>query len=480
MSILENIEPKKVFYYFEELCKIPHGSRNTKQISDYCVQFAKDRGLTWYQDENNNVIIVKNATKGYENATAVILQGHLDMVCEKEPGASINMEQEGLILERKGDAISAKGTTLGGDDGIAIAMSLAILDSNDISHPQLEAVFTVDEEIGMLGAGSIDTSPLQGKWMLNIDSEEEGVFTVSCAGGDVAECKLPLRTTDYSGTAYEVTVCGLKGGHSGIEINKGRGNANVILGRLLQELALSFDIQLISVDGGLKDNAIPREAKAVITVSDAEQIQTITTGFEKKIKNEFHTTDVEVSFCVEKVQVENRKRMEKETTKKALFMLTCLPNGIQRMSADIDGLVETSLNMGIVKTQKDELSISFCVRSSVSSQKEMLNRRLIEMMTQIDGTVSITGDYSAWEYRKDSPLRDLMVEVFKNQYGREPKIEAVHAGVECGIFAGKIADLDCVSFGSDLTQIHTVREQMSISSVQRVYQFIIEVLKRIK
>lgn len=478
MSVLENIEPRKVFYYFEELCQIPHGSRNTKQISDYCVQFAKDRGLTWYQDASNNVIIIKEAAKGYENADAVILQGHLDMVCEKEPDSLIDMEKDGLILQTDGDKIYAKGTTLGGDDGIAIAMSLAIMDS-DIPHPRLEAVFTGDEEIGMLGAGSIDISPLQGKRMLNIDSEEEGVFTVSCAGGNVTECILPLSQIIYSGIAYEIKVDGLQGGHSGIEINKGRGNANVIMGRLLQELNLSCGIQILSVNGGLKDNAIPRDAMAVITVEKEEIEQTIN-AFQEKIQNEFRTTDAEVHFTLRSIQINKQKVCDNNTTQKIIFMLTCLPNGIQGMSADIKGLVETSLNMGIVTTTKTILKISFCVRSSVASLKEMLTRRLKETMNQIGGTVNISGDYFAWEYRKDSPLRDLMIEVFKDQYGKEPKIEAVHAGVECGIFAGKIPELDCVSFGPDLTQIHTVRESMSISSVQRVYQFILEILKRMK
>ena len=480
MSVLEHLEPKKVFYYFEEITGIPHGSRNTKQISDFCVDFAKKKNLRYIQDDNNNIIIFKDAYKGYENAEPVILQGHLDMVCEKTPDADIDMDKEGLTIGIDGDTIFAKDTTLGGDDGIAVAMMLAILDSDSIPHPPLEAVFTVDEEIGMLGAVSIQTDSLKGRRMLNMDSEEEGVLTVSCAGGNLAECILPLQRLPLTQTTYRITVGGLKGGHSGIEIDKGRANANVILGRFLQELKLQTDFLLISVNGGLKDNAIPRESKAVIAIQEKIDFISLAQSFEAKIRREYRSTDAEIFIQIQASKTESEEAMDRETTEKAIFMLTCLPNGIQRMSEEIEGLVETSLNMGIVRTTPKELSISFCVRSSVSSMKEMLNRRLLTMMEQIQGTMSVSGDYSAWEYRKDSPLRELMTDVFKEQYGKEPVIEAVHAGVECGIFAGKIPGLDCVSFGPNLTQIHTVRERMSISSVGRVYQYVLEVLKRMK
>lgn len=480
MGVLEGLEPKKVFYYFEEICKIPHGSGNTKGISDYCVQFAKDRKLACYQDKDNNIIIYKEATEGYENASPVILQGHLDMVCEKTSEALINMEQDGLMLQIDGDEIYAKDTTLGGDDGIAVAITLAILDSDDISHPKLEAVFTVDEEIGMLGAASIDTTSLKGKRLLNIDSEEEGVLTVSCAGGNLAECILPLNYNAFDGTAYSIMVSGLKGGHSGIEINKGRANANVILGRLLQELKIRGNIRLVRIDGGLKDNAIPRDAAAEIVYSGKENIQTIIAEFEQIMIDEYRATESSIQIKVAEAKMINEKVMDEDTTNKAILMLTCLPNGIQRMSAEIENLVETSLNMGIVKTTEQELIASFCVRSSVSSMKEMLNRRLKEIMKQLNGAVRISGDYAAWEYKDNSPLLKLMIEVYKEQYGNEPRIEAVHAGVECGIFTGKITDLECVSFGPNLTQIHTVRERMSISSVARVYQYVLEILKRMK
>lgn len=480
MRVLENLKPERVFYYFEELCRIPHGSRNTKQISDYCVDFAKKLSLTYYQDSDNNVIIIKDATPGYESADPVIIQGHLDMVCEKTADAAIDMEKEGLQLEVNGDEVSAKNTTLGGDDGIAVAMAMALLEDTELAHPRLEAVFTVDEEIGMLGAVTIDVSMLKGHTMLNIDSEDEGVLTVSCAGGDVAKCILPVSYEPYNGKAVRLTINGLKGGHSGVEINKGRANGAVLMGRMLDELNRKMNIQILSLGSGLKDNAIPVGAEAVFVTEDTAKAQTVIDTYGKELQVEYTVTDPDMQMQGQMIEVENRKVMNQKDSDTVICMLTCLPNGIQKMSADIEGLVQTSLNMGIVKTTDESLEISFCVRSSMASEKEMLNRRLELMMKQFGGRLEISGDYPGWEYKQDSRLRELMIEVFKEQYGHEPKIEAIHAGVECGMFAGKIPGLDCVSFGPNLNQIHTVRETMSISSVARVYAFVVEILKRIK
>ena len=477
--MLENLQPQRVFYYFEKMCEIPHGSRNTKQISDFCVDFAKAHNLEYYQDADNNVIIIKEATPGYENAEAVIIQGHLDMVCEKTADCSKDMEKEGLEIYVDGEEVRAKDTTLGGDNGIAVAMALAILESKDIEHPRVEAVFTVDEEIGLLGAGSIDVSPLKGKLMLNLDSEDEGIFTVSCAGGNDSDCRLPIQTTSYCGCAYEVEITGCKGGHSGVEIDKGRSNANVLMGRLLQDMALRTEIAIVRVDGGLKDNAIPVQSKAVV-VGDEETIKTSVANMQSIFANEYATADPDIVISVTKTELKDALMMDKESTEKVICMLTCLPNGIQTMSMDIQGLVQTSLNMGIVKTLQDSLKVSFCVRSSMDSERDMVNRRILTFMQLLGGTMNIEGDYPGWEYKKNSKLRELMIEVFKEQYGEEPKVEAIHAGLECGMFAGKIPGLDCVSIGPNLSQIHTVRESMNIPSVQRVYAFVLELLKRIK
>lgn len=478
MSVLEHLEPRSVFRFFEEMCAIPHGSRNTRAISDWCAAFAKERGLEYYQDQSNNVIIIKEATPGYEDAPAVILQGHLDMVCEKEAGCSKDMDREGLDLVVEGDFVTAKGTTLGSDDGIAVAMALAILDAHDIPHPRLEAVFTVDEEIGMLGAAAMDVSPLKGRQLINLDSEAEGVFTVSCAGGNVSTCRLPVARAPFQGRALTVTVSGLQGGHSGTEIHKGRANANMLLGRVLQAMAAAADLRIMEVNGGLKDNAIPIQSAARVLAADAQAARAAAEKMARILADEYRVTDPGVTVTV--TDGGDGEAMDEASTKKVLCMLTCLPNGVQVMSADIAGLVQTSLNLGILATEGAEVQASFCLRSSVESQKEMLKARLGCLMEQLGGSVEFFGEYSGWEYLADSPLRERMVEVFTEQYGKAPQIEAIHAGVECGIFSGKLPGLDCVSCGPDLLEIHTPRERMSISSVQRVWAFVLEVLRRSK
>ena len=479
MAILEHLEPRGVFRFFEEMCAIPHGSANTKAVSDWLMAFARERGLEAYQDQLNNVIIIKEATAGYENAPAVILQGHMDMVCEKAPDCEKDMEKEGLDLAVDGDTVYARGTTLGGDDGIAVAMALELLDADDIPHPRLEAVFTVDEEIGMLGAvGMEDVSMLRGRRMLNLDSEEEGVFTVGCAGGNLTKCTLPVRRETFGAEFLTVTVGGLRGGHSGVEIDKGLGNACMLLGRVLTACGRETALRLVSVSGGLKDNAIPREASAVVAAADAREIRAVCARLDAELKNEYRTTDPEVFVSVRDGGA--GLPMDEDSTRRILAFLTCAPNGIQAMSADIPSLVQTSLNLGILTTGDETVDASFCVRSSVDSQKQMLVERLECLTETLGGSVGVFGDYSGWEYRSDSPLRELLVEVFTEQYGHAPKIEAIHAGVECGIFAGKLPGLDCVSMGPDLTEIHTCRERLHIASVQRLWAMVLETLKRMK
>lgn len=479
MEVLSELQPKAVFHYFEELCAIPHGSGNTKTVSDWCAAFAKARGLEYHQDALNNIIIIKEAAPGYEGAEPVILQGHLDMVCEKEPGCPKDLEREGLDLEADGDFVTARGTTLGGDDGIAVAMALALLDAQDIPHPRLEVVLTVDEEVGMLGAAALDVSPLRGKTLINLDSEEEGVFTVSCAGGNRTECILPVKREPFPGAVLTVSVGGLTGGHSGTEIHRGRANANVLLGRCLRAVSARTELRLGEAAGGSKDNAIPTESRAQIVVSDEAAARAALGELEADLGWEYRTTDPELFLRTEASHWEGNP-MDRTSTERAVCLLTCLPNGVQAMSGDIPGLVQTSLNLGILATEADSLTATFCVRSSLGSQKEMLHRRLRALMAQLGGTVSISGDYPAWEYRQDSPFRDLMTEIFWEQYGSAPQIEAIHAGVECGILAGKLPGLDCVSVGPDLLDIHTPRERMDIASVQRVWRFVLEVLKRSK
>lgn len=476
MSVLEHLQPYSVFRYFEELCAIPHGSGNTKAVSDHLIAFAAAHGLDCRRDSANNVIIRKSGSVGYEDAAPVILQGHMDMVCESDCGK--DLLHEGLSLAIDGDMIYAEGSTLGGDDGIAVAMMLAILDDDSLPHPPLECVFTVDEEIGMLGAAALETDDLKGRIMLNLDSEDEGVFTVGCAGGITAGCVLPVKREAFTGHALTISVGGLRGGHSGAEIHKGRANADMLMGRVLQTAASRCELRLVSVCGGLKDNAIPRECTAEVLVSDPLAAREACAELEAALRNEYAVTDPDVTLAVAAGQ--GGAPMDKASTDRAVCMLCCLPNGIYAMSADIEGLVQTSLNLGILTTDADSVRASFCVRSSIDSQKYMLCRRMECLMAQLGGHMTYAGDYPGWQYRQVSPLRELMAAVFTEQYGYAPKIEAIHAGVECGLFCGKLPGLDCVSFGPDLKDIHTTRERMSISSVQRVWQMTLEVLKRLK
>ena len=479
MAVLDQLEPQNVFRFFEEMCAIPHGSYNTKAVSDWCVAFAKARGLEHYQDEMNNVILIKEASAGYEEAEPVILQGHLDMVCEKAPGCEKDMAREGLDLAVEGDYIYAEGTTLGGDDGIAVAMALAALDDDSLPHPRLEVILTTEEEVGMDGAMALDVSPIRGRKMLNLDSEAEGIFTVSCAGGSMAACGLPVARAPFGGDILRVQVEGLTGGHSGAEIHKGRANASMLLGRLLLAMAAETELRLVSADGGLKDNAIPVAAEAVVAAADGRKAKAAAERMAACFQVEYRRSDPMLTVTAEETAAAWLP-MDAASTERTLCLLACAPNGVQTMSQDIHGLVQTSLNLGILKTEENAVTASFCIRSSVDSEKEMLKDRLACLLAQLGGRVSFSGEYPGWAYRPDSPLRELMCEVYREQYGREPKVEAIHAGLECGLLAGKLPGLDCVSIGPDLLEIHTPREKMSISSVQRVWAFVREVLKRSK
>ena len=472
-----------VLKFFEAINQIPRGSGNEKGVSDYIVSFAKERNLWVHQDSANNVIIKKGATKGYENAPTVVIQGHMDMVCVKNPNVVHDFLKDPIKMIYEGDYLRADGTTLGADDGIAVAYALALLETDEYPHPPLEIVFTVDEEIGMLGATALDTSPLRAKTMLNLDSEDEGHLLVSCAGGVTAQVELPLSFETGDGEKYVISVSGLMGGHSGVEIDKGRANACQILGRVLYELYKEIPFSLCFLNGGLKDNAIPRQVEAVIVCPEKRQseINTKIAVISSEIKHEFLETDPMILVEAKKTTlVEKELVMTKDSADKVITALLCLPGGIQKMSFQMKGLVKTSLNLGIMKTERDHFSLSFSVRSSVESEKRALLERIICLTKTLGGTVTAIGDYPAWEYLENSPLRDLMCRIFEEQYGRKPIVEALHAGVECGIFAGKIPELDCVSFGPDMKDIHTPKESMDVESVRRTWEYLLEILKQLK
>ncbi len=478
MAILDNINPDRVMYYFEKLCSVPHGSGNTRAATAICREFARENDLEYIEDELGNCVIKKEAYPGYENAPTVIIQGHLDMVCEKEADCDIDMAAEGLKLCVSGDEIYAEGTTLGGDDGIAVAMALALLEDKTLPHPAIEALFTVDEEIGMVGATAFDTSILNGRMLINLDSEDEGVFTVSCAGGVVAACTLPVIREAFDGTIYKISITGLKGGHSGAEIDRGRANADMLMGRVLNALNKEGAVRIVEVNGGLKDNAIPSSSTAVV-VTDFD-ITNIVNGFNDVFSHEYIIAEDSIKVAAEKITSASYMPMDKNSTKRVITALCTYPNGIQSMSLEIQNLVKTSLNLGILKTEKDNVTASFCVRSSVFTEKQALTDRLELLTESLGGSIVLEGDYPPWEYMRESKLRDIMTEVFKRMYGKEPIIEAIHAGIECGILSGSMPGLECVSIGPDIKDIHTPSERMSISSVKRVWEYMLEVLKSIK
>lgn len=482
MSVLENLEPQKVFYYFEQLCAIPHGSGNTKQISDYCVNFAKEHNLRYIQDASNNVILFKDGSAGYETSEPVILQGHLDMVCEKEPDCLIDFEKEGLDLRIDGDWIYARGTTLGGDDGIAVAYALAVLDDETLAHPPLEVVFTVDEEIGMLGAQAIDLSMLKGRRLLNIDSEEEGSFLTSCAGGMQATVTIPVSYREEEGLCYQLTVENLVGGHSGSEIDKERANAIVLLGRCLDTLQEAVDIEISAMEGGQKDNAIPRRTICQFLVSEenAEEVERVVEQLQTVFRKEYAVSDPDVTLSLEKKNVKKMQVLDFKSKAKILYFLRTAPNGVQNYSMALPGLVETSLNAGIMKLNAQKFFVVYSIRSSVQTRKYDLLQKLKMQAAFLGGIVSVEGDYPAWEYKEKSDVRKAMAEAFFEVYHKEPKFEAIHAGLECGLFSDKLEGLDAVSFGPNILDIHTTQEKLSISSTQRVWNLLREALKRLK
>ncbi len=473
---LAGLKPESVFYYFEKLCAIPHGSGNTKAISDYLVSFAREQGVRYVRDGLNNVLFFQEGTCGYEDHAPVILQGHMDMVCEKDEDCPIDMETDGLDVTHDGTDVFARGTTLGGDDGIAVAYAMALLADRSIPHPPLEVIITVDEETGMFGAADIDLSQLQGRTMVNLDSEDEGIFTVSCAGGARGTISLPVQRRTVYGPCVKLTVEGLQGGHSGVEIHKNRANANKVMGELLGRVQKLMPLCITKLQGGAKDNAIPRSCSVTFVALGMyiERINDIASALEEEIRTRFNEPDVKIYG--DDVDALGGNALTTEDSAKVIALLNAAPNGIQAWSTDIDGLVQTSLNLGVARLE-EALKLTFAVRSSVNREKRELLDRLKALAEFYHGSYSEVGEYPAWEYKKDSRLRDTMVETFTRMFGKAPEVVAIHAGLECGLLSEKLPGLDCVSIGPDMQDIHTSREKLSIASVKRTWEFLLEVLK---
>lgn len=477
MSDLQNIEPKKVFHWFYELNQIPRCSGDEKRVSDFLVNFAKERNLEVYQDEAYNVIIKKEGTKGYENSDPVIIQGHMDMVCIKGKGSKHDFSRDPIEMIVEGDVLRANNTTLGGDNGIAIAYALAILDSDDLKHPPLEVLITTSEETGMDGARALTNEHLSGKILLNIDTEEEGVFIVSCAGGSNKITTFPLQKENVSGKGLEIKISGLKGGHSGMEIIKQRANAIKLMGRILNLCQEKYDIRLSHIQGGTKHNAIPSEAVATILVDDLEKVKSTIIDFTEELKEEYRVEDSGLRVDIEEVNID--RVYTKEISENLIDFLMMVPDGVQYMSKDIEGLVQTSLNNAIIEEKDNVVEITTSVRSSsASSLREILN--VISVIAKrTNGKAIETDSYPAWQYEENSGIRDLAVKVYEDMFNKKAIVTAIHAGLECGILKEILPDTDMISFGPNLYDVHTEKESLSISSVERVWKFLIKLLEEL-
>ena len=477
--ILEGLLPEKVFYYFEEISKIPRESKHEERISNYLYALSREKGWHVKQDKALNIIIKKPATSGYENAQAVILQGHMDMVCEKIKDTDHDFSKDPLKLRRVDDHIYATGTTLGADNGIALAYCLAILDSEDVPHPNLEVLLTTDEEEGMSGVIALDIRELSGNILINLDSEGEGVFTVGCAGGGVVTLEIPLQKEDAKyKQAYKISVSGLFGGHSGAEIHIGRGNANKIIGRILYDLTRNHNVQIAEINGGSKDNAIPREADAVVLTDDFEALENLVNEYNDILRNELAGIDPDIELTLEKTKVKS-EAIGNDAVRKILAAINLIQNG-PIVRDDKMNLVIQSNNLGVIRTEDDSIKLINCPRSSKESLFEDFLNNMNQMADVLSIKCTISDIYPGWDYSENSIIKDVCSEVFEKMTKISAKIEVVHAGLECGFLLQKNENLDAISFGPDMFDVHTPNEHLSISSVGRTYEFLCEVLKNTK
>lgn len=475
-------KPEKLFHFFEEISAIPRGSGNEKGISDYLVKFAHDRGLWVYQDDAYNVIIKKGGSKGAENRPAVMLQGHIDMVCEKVAGVEHDFEKEGLDLVVEDGVLTANGTTLGADNGVAVALMLMVLDDEDIVHPPVECVFTTEEEVGLNGARALDKSQISARTMINMDSEEEGMATISCAGGLRIECTRPVVREKAEGTLLTIEISGLKGGHSGTDIDKERQNAIRVMARMLYQLMKNTDGKMVAFSGGNKDNAIPRECMASLIYADALQAQKadeLACSLAETMADEI--TPYEENFTCEISSEEGRTAdaISAEDAKAFITAMYLAPNGVQSRNMKLDGFVVVSTNMGVVRAEDDRLVIVFSPRSSVASLQEEMKARLGLLAETFGFTATYSGEYPGWSYKEESPIREVFLESYRELFGEELKTEALHAGLECGLFSDAVPGLDAIAVGPTLNNVHTPEENLPLDSFERFYELLKDVLRRL-
>ena len=476
---LAGLQPEGVFACFEKLCSIPHGSGNIEAISNYLKEFAESHGVRVIQDPVGDILWFQPATPGYEDHAPVLLQGHMDMVCEKDPGCTLDMAKDPLDLTHDDRFVFARGTTLGGDDGIAVAYAMALLEDPTIPHPPIEVLITVDEETGMTGAENIDMSQFSAMRLINLDSEDEGIFTVSCAGGASVLTKLPAKRKAVYGPCIRLTVEDLKGGHSGVEINENRANANKMLGEFMGRVQKLMPLCLTSISGGNKSNAIPRSASATMVAMGIglERINDIAAALQQEIRDTYDEPNAIVR--ADDVDVLGGNAMSTQDTAKVIGFLCACPNGVQAMCPDMPDLPQTSLNMGIVSMDEDSVNVLCSIRSSVNEEKMALGKKVMELAEFYDGKAELMGHYPAWEYKHESALRDTMVAVYEKLYGQKPQVVSIHAGLECGLLSDKKPGLDCVSIGPQMHDIHTSREKLDIASTGRVWEYLLALLKEL-
>ena len=469
----------RIFEYFSKICSIPHGSGNMTKISEYLINFAMRHDLEYYTDDADNVIIYKQASYGNEEKQPIILQGHLDMVCQKDSNSNVDFNRDAIDMYIDGDFIKAKGTSLGADNGIAVAMILSILEDKELSHPPIEAVFTTDEEIGMVGAGKLNTSVLKGRQLINLDAEEDDTVTVSCAGGSDFKATFPIKHSEMKGERILLTVDGLKGGHSGVQIN-GRLNSSIILGRILAHISSLTEFGIISLNGGDKGNAITNCTSAELCVKDFDEFSNILLEYINVLTNELVLREPDINIFFKSLSnnlCETNMVFDDKNQEDIIFALSCVPYGVIEMSVAIKDLVETSINLGILQTNESEVFMHFTLRSNKNSSLKALEEKMKIMFSKTDAKIDAFGYYPPWEYNEESKLRKLYLDAYKSICNSYPKIEAIHAGLECGVFASKIDNLDCIAIGPQIYDVHTAKEKLSISSTEKIYCVLIKLLE---
>ncbi|WP_312089716.1 aminoacyl-histidine dipeptidase [Chryseobacterium sp.] len=476
---LSNIEPQIIWKNFSKLNAVPRPSKKEEKVIAFIKEFGENLGLETTVDETGNVIIKKPATSGMENRKPIVMQSHLDMVCQKNNDVNFDFETQGIQMEVDGDWVKAKGTTLGADNGLGVATIMSILESSDIPHPDLEALFTIDEETGMTGALGLKPGQLTGNILLNLDTEEDDEIDIGCAGGIDVTITQTYSVEEAKGQFVRIEVKGLQGGHSGMDIHKGFGNSNIILGRFLNVGLNNQNIQLVSVDGGSLRNAIPREAFAIISVRNAnEYIENISNGLKKEILEEFASIEPALQINIE-LTTNTEKAISETDSKKIILTLNALHNGVYRMSPDVQDLVEASNNVARVELKNGDLKILNLSRSSVESSKISVANQLKSVAELAGMNVEFSGSYPGWKPKPGSEIVQLMEKIYTEKFSKKPHVVACHAGLECGIIGANYPEMEMVSFGPTIRGAHSPDERANISSTQKFWDFTKDILANI-